>query len=303
MNILLINLLLHYEIPCQPLLVAERNFGKVDINYPYVDRFNKVVAYASVGGNTWIMDATQSDLPAFVTPYQLLNTIALVVDKKATRLIKIVKPADKFFKHIEVQATVDKSAGDMKGQVRIERSGYARFAGSERISGRSVNPIADVDDEKIDNVDIIKTDKLPVLSDSLPSVTIIDYKQSIPDDVGMLYYTSNLFMGMGTNPFNAKKRFTDVNFGYPILIHQTETVKLPTGSKLKEPTPEQIVASEDNQMMIHRKVELSGDTLTIKTIFQQSTTLVAAADYVPLRNFYTSMMKVLEQPVVIELGK
>jgi hypothetical protein len=84
LNLLLINLLQSFNIDVYPLLVAERNFGKIDTNYPFMDRFNKVVAYAKADGKIFILDATQKSLPPGLKPYPLLNTIAFIVDKKVS---------------------------------------------------------------------------------------------------------------------------------------------------------------------------------------------------------------------------
>lgn len=304
-NLLLLNLLMRYDIPCFPLLVAERDFGKVDINYPFRDRFNKVVAYVPVnnGQLAWIMDATQKGLPANITPYQLLNTIALVLDKKAPKLIKIVRPADRFQKRIEVDATVDIAAEKIVGTVRVERLGYARYASSTKVNGSFVNPIAAVDEERLDNVSIDKVEKPVPESDDAPLVKILHYHQDLPGDAATLYYSSNLLLGLGKNPFNSSKRFTNVNFGYPIQVIQIEKLTLPVGSTLKEKADEQMQMSDDGGISLNRKITLEGNVLTIRTTFQQQTTLVAAKDYEPLRKFYADMMGVLEQPVVIGLGK
>ena len=305
MNLVLLNLLLRYGIVAYPLLVAERDFGKVDINYPFRDKFSRVAAYALLhnGQQAWIMDATQQGLPANVTPYQLLNTIAFLVDKKEPKLIQIVRPGDRFQKKIEVNATVDIAAEKITGTVRVERLGYARYAGSSSFNGAAVNPIAAVDEERIENVTIDKVEKPVPENEAAPLVKILQYHQDMPGDAATLYYNSNLLMGLGKNPFNSTKRFTDVNFGYPIQVIQIEKVTLPAGSTLKEEVPEQMMISDDNKIMLNRKVSLEGNVLTIRTTFQQQTTLVPANEYEPLRKFYADMMSLLEQPVVIALGK
>lgn len=305
MNLVLLNLLQHHGIVAHPLMVAERDYGKVDVKYPFRDRFSKMAVYAKVDEKQqpWIMDVSQKNLPAFVTPYQLLNTIALVVEKKEPKLIKIVRPTERFYKKIDLNATVDLAAEKINGKVQIERHGYARYASSKRLGGMPVNPIAAVDESRFENIDIEKTESPEPLSDAAPVFKTITYSQELPAGTGTLYYNSNLFMGLGQNPFNSTKRFTDVNFGYPIHIVQTEKIQLPAGSKLKEEFPEQMLMSDDNQIILNRKVVLEGNVLSIRTSFQQHTTLVPASEYEPLRKYYADMIALLSQPVVIALGQ
>jgi hypothetical protein len=302
-NLLLLNLLQHYEITCYPLLVADRDFGKVNVNYPFIDKFSKVVAYALVDSSkkAWIMDASQKEMPANLTPYQLLNTIALVVDKKEPRLIRIVRPGDRFQKYVTVESTLDTDKSEIISKVKIERHGYAKLAEGGRASGQFSNPIADVDEEKMSIMEVISSTKQPAEEENAPNVHLMTLKDELPDQLGTLYLNSSMFLGIGKNPFNSPKRFSDINFGYPISLIQVERVNLPAGTKLKEPWNEKTLAYADNSIVFNRKVELNDNVLTIKTNFQQTVTLVPAKDYVKLRNFYANMLKVLELPVVLQL--
>ena len=55
MNLLLINLLNSAHIEAYPVLAAERDFGKIDTTYPYIERFNKTVAFAIADGRQYIL--------------------------------------------------------------------------------------------------------------------------------------------------------------------------------------------------------------------------------------------------------
>lgn len=303
-NLLLLNLLLHFGIQAYPLLAADRDFGKVQPDYPFVDRFNRVVAYAIIDSSMqpWIMDATEKKLPAFVTPYQLLNTVALVVDKKKPRLIKVVR-SDRFEKIITLHAELDRTAGNMKGKVVIARKGYARYAGTRRFGSQAVNPIAAVDDEQLMGATILKAENVPPVSDTAAAEKHISYKQEIADDAGILYYNSNLLITGGLNPFNASKRLMDVNFGYPIVLRQEERVKLPPGSALKEPPTQPELQQASIGARLKRTVQMQGEELVIVTELSQTETLIPATRYLDLKMFYASVMKALQVPLVISLGR
>lgn len=302
-NLLLLNLLQQYEITCYPLLVADRDFGKVNVNYPFIDKFSKVVAYALVDSSkkAWIMDASQKEMPANLTPYQLLNTIALVVDKKKPILIRIVRPGDRFQKYVTIESTLDTDKNEIVSKVKIERHGYAKLTEGGRANGQFSNPIADVDEEKMSIMEVVSSTKQPAEEENAPNVHLMTLRDELPDQLGTLYLNSSMFLGIGKNPFNSSKRFSDVNFGYPISLFQVERVKLPAGTKLKEPWNEKTLAYTDNSIVFNRKVELNDNVLIIKTNFQQTVTLVPAKEYDNLRSFYANMLKVLELPVVLQL--
>src|SRR5688572_22424374 len=87
MNLLLVNLLTFAGIEAYPVLAAERDYVKVDTTYPYIERFNKTVAFAIADGKQYVLDASQNNCPAGLTPYPLLGTTAFLVDKKKFKLI------------------------------------------------------------------------------------------------------------------------------------------------------------------------------------------------------------------------
>jgi hypothetical protein len=284
-------------------LVADRDYGKVDVNYPFLDKFSKVVAYAIIDSTMqpWIMDASLQQMPAHLTPYQLLNTIALVVDKKSPRLIKIVRPADQFKKRVLIETELHMAKQQITSEVKMERWGYARFLNKEGGGSRSANPIGDVDEEKASLMEVVASTRQPAQNDQDADVHLLSLRDELPAQTGTLYLNSTLFLGLASNPFKSAHRFSDVNFGYPISLFQVENIKLPPGTRLKEPFAEQVLVYNKSDIVFQRKAELKGTALTITTSFQQGTTLVLASDYERLRQFYSDMVQMLEMPVVLDL--
>ncbi len=132
-NLVLISLLQSFNIDASPLLVAERDYGKVDPKLPFVDRFNKTVAYVTADGRTFILDATQKFCPAGLTPYPLLNTYALIINKKTTGLIPVKTGNEVFSSTAVINATLDKT-GLLTGKSVIKTDEYAKQLQSEQIS-------------------------------------------------------------------------------------------------------------------------------------------------------------------------
>ncbi|HYM93100.1 MAG TPA: DUF3857 domain-containing protein, partial [Chitinophagaceae bacterium] len=106
-NFILINLLQTFNIETHPLLVAERDFGKIDTLYPLVSRFNKTDAYAIADGTIYIMDATQKYCPAWLVPYPILNTYAFLVDSKKYKLFRIESNDQSYKNDIKLKAKID----------------------------------------------------------------------------------------------------------------------------------------------------------------------------------------------------
>ncbi|HET6996444.1 MAG TPA: DUF3857 domain-containing protein, partial [Chitinophagaceae bacterium] len=213
-NLILINMLQSFNIEVYPLLVAERDFGKIDTTYPFLDRFNKVVAYAKADGRTFILDATQTYTPPGLTPYALLNTIAFIVDKKNYSLIRILSSRNSYSNNITVTGKID-NTGLLKGTAEIASTGYAKQLRTEKIKKDNKKFISETLQEPGSEilVDNLVTDNID--DDSKPLIQKIDFHNEMNVSGGFIFLTGNLFTGLAKSPFTSDTRFTNVNFGYP----------------------------------------------------------------------------------------
>ena len=130
---------------------------------------------------------------------------------------------------------------------------------------------------------------------------VVRFKQQLNESGGYIFINSNLFTGLEKNPFTSAIRFTNVNFGYPYQTNLQGTIKLPAGAKIDLPE-EKMLVSADNTIRLARQVKLEKDELKITIYFFQSSTLVEAESYKGLRDFYRSMVDMLNEPLVVRLG-
>lgn len=105
-NLILINLLKVAGLQADPLLVSERDHGKVDTTYPYRNQFNKVAAYVTIANKHYILDGTDKQTPSFMIPFALLNTTGFIVHKKNSALLHITDAARKNLSIVSILGTV-----------------------------------------------------------------------------------------------------------------------------------------------------------------------------------------------------
>ena len=82
-NLLLVNLLKEAGLDAYPMLVSERFHGKVNRDYPFIGQFNSVFACVIIQNKKYYLDATDKVTPPHITPFNILNTTALVVNRNA----------------------------------------------------------------------------------------------------------------------------------------------------------------------------------------------------------------------------
>jgi hypothetical protein len=124
LNLLLTNLLRIFDIEAYPMFAAERDHGKVNLKIPLIDRFNKTVAFAIADGKQFILDATEKNCPYYVVPYQLLNTYALIINKKTIEPVYIKPGGQSYNSMINVSSKIDAN-GLMTGHMKIKNTQYA----------------------------------------------------------------------------------------------------------------------------------------------------------------------------------
>jgi len=298
MNLLLVNFLKSANIVAHPVLVAERDFGKIDSTYPYIDRFNKTVAFAIADGKQYLLDVTQENCPAGLIPFQLLGTTAFLVDKKIYNLIKI-SPGIKFYKNTVSITGEMNDKGLVIAEAHVKSFDYARQVRLDEISKDRRKFITEKFENPYEGLSVDSFLIMTPKNDSVPLEQIVRYKQQFNESGGFMFLNSNLFTGLEKNPFTSSVRFTNVNFGYPYDITVEEKIKIPAGIKVDLPENKMMI-SDDNKIQAARQVSFENGELIIVIRFVQTTTLVTTNAYNDMKEFYKKMINMLNEPIILK---
>jgi hypothetical protein len=300
-NLLLLNLLETFSIEASPILVAERDFGKIDTTYPFQNRFNKVAAYVKIGGQTFILDATQKFNPPGLIPYPLLNTIGFVVDKKNFRLIRILNNRDAYQNTIIVTAKMDDS-GVLKGTADIASSAYAKEIRARHIKANPKRFLKQLTEESANDptIDIYTFENLD--EDNKPLLQKLEFHTELNVNGGFVFLGPGFFTGLIKSPFTTEERFTNVNFGYPYDITVEATIQLPGKSKVDKLPEDKSQAFGGGLIIVSRQFKSENNVLHISMHFKQTLTLVQNDQYASLRSIYQTVMELLNEPILVKLN-
>lgn len=301
-NLVLINLLQTYNIEAYPLLVAERDFGKIDTTYPFVDKFNKTAAYAVADGKVYILDATQKYCPPDIIPFPLLNTYALRIDKKNYNLSRIETDGEAFNSQIAIKANLDEN-GKLSGSADMTSAEYAKQIQTEGIRENEKAYITEtfLKSQEGLGVDSFRYENLN--NDNKPLIQHIQFMNELNESNGFVFLNYNLFTGLEKNPFKKDQRFTNIDFGFPYKVSEQEDIELPKNAKIDDLLKNKTLVTPERNISISRKISLDGNMLHIKIDFIQTATLIYNDFYDGLRQFYISMTEMLNEPIIIKLTK
>jgi hypothetical protein len=299
LNLLLVNLLNIFDVEAYPLIVAERSFGKVDPGFPLLDRFNKTVVYAIADGKTFILDATEKYCPAQLIPYSLLNTYALIIHKNTKELIQINTNQNAFNCNVQISSHLDKS-GILTGKAIIANTDYALQYFLQQTRSDEKKFLKEYLIDQNEGIEINKfTSALLTGSDDTLNLGF-DFKKEINDNNNFILFNYNLFTGQYKNPFTRDIRFSDINFGYPYSISIHHMLQVPPETKMDIPENKTISTLQDD-ISVSRKIERNGTQLDIWININQKRSFYPVQKYALIRTFYTDMLKLLNEPILIKL--
>lgn len=310
-NLILVNFLKDAGLNAHPVLVSTHDNGIINTIdpgtylYPAFYRFDKVMAYITIDGRAYVLDATQKNVPVHLIPSDVLLTQGLVIEKVETfewgwKTLWNENSASKNL--LIINATIDEN-GKMTGVASLNSYDYARLPrvatakkGKDKYIENFItasNPTLTVSDVKFENLE----------SDSLPLVQKVEFSQQLNSTGEYNYFSANVFTGLENNPFLSDDRFSDVFFGYnqtyTIIANYTipeefEFDQLPKNIKMIMP---------DTSIVASRISGISENTLQTKIQIDFKKPVYRADQYPDLQEFYQRMFDILNEQFVYRKKK
>lgn len=298
-NLILVNLLRDAGLDASPMLVSERWHGKVKTDYPFIDQFNTVFAYVQVGDKKYYLDATDKYTPYNVIPKDILNTSALIVNRKTGGITEISNDATGAAEYVNSMIEV-KAGGKLEGEVVIKSDGYARIEKLAYIKENGEDKFVSTFFKK-DNLSISEFKLLNKETDSLPAEQQFKFTQQLTASGDYLLVPLHSFSGFRKNPFLSSNRFSNINFGFKRTINLYTSVQLPQGFTPEMPRPIRIT-TPDQDISFGRTVQYdkeNNSVICMVTIeFKKS--LYNYYEYEVLQQVYKKIYEFLDEPLVLK---
>lgn len=303
-NLVLTNLLKKAGLNAYPILVSERQHGKVDTGYAYLDQFNTVFAIVVIAKKSYYLDATTKFTPAYITPSSILNTLAFMVTDNAFGLIKVSNDSLQYREGIYVDMKLS-GDGILKGNALIKSKGYARI---ERKRGYEENKEKFIERFKdykgipvtLDNFDVINLN-----NDSLSFDQKFDFSINLSSSGDYKFIPLNIFSGLYKSPFLSDNRFSNINLGYNKTITLNTSIELPADYYLEEiPGPETMVTL-DKGIVFSRQVTYNKDNNIIytNTKIEFNKNYYEAALYPALKDAFKKLFTFLNEELPLKKKK
>jgi hypothetical protein len=121
-------------------------------------------------------------------------------------------------------------------------------------------------------------------------------------DDNYIYFNSNLFTGLKTNPFLAENRFTDIDFGYRDNYAITGIFKIPAGYKIDAMPKSISMAIPDGTVVFKRLVAEQEGSIMVRFSIDHKKSMYFKENYPEFREFCKKMYDMLNEQIVLKKG-
>ena len=303
-NMLLVIMLKEADIEAYPIISSLRGSGKVNMHYPLIDRFNYVTAYAKIGEQMNILDATDPMRPMNMVSADALTYAGLVLvpEKKQfwVSMQKVPKTSNIYVAYLEIQPT-----GEIKGNINTKHSGYAALRMRrklEKLKKEEATKQTSKEEETGEDKEI-KTavytnikDYDKALDGNLP-VQTSEFAQQNGD---FLYITPLLGYVQKENPFKQDERLFPVDFSYPFEENLFMNYVIPEGYKVEElPKPVRF-QWQDGSIKYDFLVQQIENRVSIVSRFSLNAAVFEPEDYKHLKELFSQIVAKHQEQIVLK---
>jgi len=300
-NLNLVLLLRKLDIDANPMVLSTRENGLLPPYSVSLDRLNYVVAHVAIGDKTYLLDASEDNLPLGMLPERTINGRGLVIKKETQEWVDLTpKKKDKSTSVLNLKLSPD---GTMKGE--WQKLYYDYSALNHRINYKKFNSqdeyLKSIESNHIGlSVENYKLLGLDSLQRTVQEDLSIVLKNRTTKANNQLYINPLLFDKYTENPFKAEQRVYPVDFTTPIEETQIFSLELPTGytidqlpKNIKLSLPENsasfqmISAVDENKVQVLFKLNIN------KAVFFQP-------EYQNLKAFFDELVKKQSEMLIIK---
>jgi len=301
-NLTMINLMRDAGLDANPLLVSERDNGKVNMNYPFVDQFNKVMAYVAINGKTYVLDGTDQLTPSELIPFDVLNTYGFLVAKKNPGMVAL-KDDQRIQKSIVSAKSELTVTGELKGEVysnsfdysRLAKAAYYKKEGKAKYEEKYL--VKALTDFKADSLVINNLDV-----DSLPLEQRYNFSASTVSSGDYRLVSLDLFSDFNKNPFVSDIRFTNIDFGAAINHTIVQVIKIPASMKPDVLPKTVTLVMPDKSISFSRACNFDDktSTVTVRLKLEIVKPVFTSDEYPGVKEFFKKMMEMTREQLVLK---
>ncbi|MEN1784113.1 MAG: DUF3857 and transglutaminase domain-containing protein [Bacteroidota bacterium] len=286
-NITLINLLNAAGIKANMMLMATRAYALPKISHPVMNDFKYVIAKATIGEDSYLLDASDRYVPFGMLPYRCLNYYGRVMDFDTDSYWQDIIPTDKNKKVTHVRMELEPVAGKAKGFMSKTSTGYYfinRYKTVQSIPEEEY--LISLEESIGDDFYITSYEKNKVPRNTSRITEKFGFEIEGIQQNGDLHINPFLIKSFETNPFKASVRNFPIDFGFKRSNTYTLNIKIPEGYKVKFIPEQKAIALPESSGMLKLECRETNGFLSVFYHFELKATQYTSDAYDYVKQFF-----------------
>ncbi|MCW3092724.1 MAG: hypothetical protein JWP81_3793 [Ferruginibacter sp.] len=299
-NMLLIAMLKNQKIDVNPVILSTRDNGFTHEFYPFINRYNYVIAKVDLENKPYYLDASSRQLAFGKCPSRIYNGQAREITKSLAVPIYFV--ADSLS---EASNTIVFINNEEKGAVEGSLAHNLGFYESMKFRNKMTSTVLDdfkktVQQDYSDEIEVanVQIDSLKALSE--PVGIRFDLKFKSFGDNDIVYFNPMLAGAKKNNPFTALERFYPVEMPYKIDEIYTLAMEIPKGYKVDELPKSTRLLLNDDEGMFEYLISQDATNIQMRCRLVLKKANYLNEDYQSLRDFYAFIVKKEAEQIVFK---
>lgn len=299
-NITLINLLNASGIDTDLALISTRMHGLPKKSHPVMSDFNYVVAKTEIDGETYLLDATEKEMPFGMLPYRCLNYYGRVMDLDGDSYWMDIEPEKLNGRTVRVNLELDLMNSSVKGKFDEISKGYDAYLKRKKIAELSQEDyLAAIENEYIDGFFINQYKVDEEQSDEKNWVEHFTFQLEDLEFSKTIYFNPFIIRFFKDNPFRAETRSYPVDFGYQRKFNYMANIEIPVGYTIKElPKPVNLALPDGSGVLQYNTTELNGKIMVVFSL-QLRSTQYSNVGYDYLKKLFSSAVANQNQSYIV----
>lgn len=295
LNLFLVGLLNAAGIEAYPVILSTRNHGKIKSEYPFAHFFDYVVVLAIIDGKNILTDATNPLCPYNKIPANCINEKGLVIKKNAEQWVLLANNEMSVLRHnffINLATTND----EVYCNFLLSAGNYDALGYRTLYQNKTDQIEKYFNEHGYKYVDSITTENYfdPLKNYIIKAIIKLPVERTNEK----IYISPFLLEPPEENPFKESTRQYPVDMIYLRTRSYNSIITVPPGYKI-ESVPDDMVL-ETNFVDISYKVAQSTENkINISAIYSYKKVIYEPADYANLRFTMSSVVKKLNEKVVL----
>ncbi len=298
-NFILMSMLREAGFKTSPVLISEREHGRLPITHPSIEKLTTfVVAVYTPEGKTYYLDGSVEYGYLNILPPNLMVEKAIAYNIDNTNFIDLSQIGSSVTKE-NISATIGID-GTLTGKNVMNYQGQSA-AHFKDAYANAKDSIAYVEEkEKQENIEISKFSVKNAKELGFFSDVEYDFTQKLSTDGNHIYLNPMIMANETKNTFTSSERKLPIEFPYKQTIQINTAVQIPNGYVVEE-IPEPLDATLTNKgITASYKVQLIGNTIQTSYEFNLSQLTYPAGTYQELRSFWAQLVDKNNSQIVLK---